>query len=478
MIRKEKEEEERVEYVSLTQSEAEKKLVRRMNWTFMPFVCTIVFFQFADKAILTSLSVMPQFWVDTGVSQDEYAWLGSLFYLGFFLMQLPNNYMMQKFPISKYLGTILVLWGLVVLSMAYARNFVQLAILRVLLGFCEAITYPNIFLLISSMYRRSEQVIWLSVTLMSNSFAIITIGFVVLGLMQIPSSGAYSSWKWTLIIFGSITSALGFLCFFFLPDSPYSRWFRLTEEEKPIVEHRIRDNAVVPTQTICFHQIREAVKEPRFYCICLISIFVNFQNSAITTFAGIIIRDMGFSSEQSLMLTTPGGLVIMISLFLASYISRKKREICLVAVGCTSVCLISVICLAAIPSGPSRLIGVYLSSATVPVYTLLQTCISNNVSGYTKKIFYTGANQIAYTIGCFIGPLLLRSRDAPRYLPGIGVCIGADVMAILLFLCVRYTHTSLNKKRNVNHRRSNIVALPEEIQDLTDTQNPHFVYQP
>jgi ACS family allantoate permease-like MFS transporter len=74
-------------------------------------------------------------------------------------MQLPNNYMMQKFAISKYVGIILVIWGVCLFSMAFTNSFAQMAALRFLLGFFEAITYPCMFLLIATMYRRSEQVI-------------------------------------------------------------------------------------------------------------------------------------------------------------------------------------------------------------------------------------------------------------------------------------------------------------------------------
>lgn len=80
---------------------------------------------------------------------------------------------MQKLPISKYMGVILVIWGGSLLCMAFAHNFSQLAALRFLLGFFEATTYPCLFLLIASMYRRAEQVFWFGILFCSNSIAMI-----------------------------------------------------------------------------------------------------------------------------------------------------------------------------------------------------------------------------------------------------------------------------------------------------------------
>jgi cbb3-type cytochrome oxidase subunit 3 len=107
---------------------------------------------------------------------------------------------------------------------------------------------------------------------------------------------------------------------------------------------------------------------------------------------------------------------------------------------------------------------------------LLQASIASNVSGYTKKIFYTGGNLVFYTIGNFIGPLLLRNKEAPRYLTGMGVYIAANVLTIILFAYVRLVYVKENKKRHLD-KNINIAALPDDLEDVTDLQNEHFVYR-
>jgi ACS family allantoate permease-like MFS transporter len=144
-------------------------------------------------------------------------------------MQLPNNYMLQKFPTSKYFGAVLVIWGAVLLSIAFTKTFSQIMALRFLLGFLEAATYPAMFLLIATMYRRSEQVTWFGVMFMSNGIAGILGSLIGVGILGMKTVGGISSWQWSMIIFGIVTAVLGFVYFFFLPDTPYSRWFRLTE---------------------------------------------------------------------------------------------------------------------------------------------------------------------------------------------------------------------------------------------------------
>lgn len=101
-----------------------------------------------------------------------------------------------------------------------------------------------------------------------------------------------------MLIWGCITAFSGIVYFFFLPDKPKSRWFRLTPEEEKIIDDRTRDNTVVRSKIIKREHMLEALKEPRFYCCMLISFFLNLQNGCITIFSTQIIKNMGFTVSK------------------------------------------------------------------------------------------------------------------------------------------------------------------------------------
>ena len=98
-----------------------------------------------------------------------------------------------------------------------------------------------------------------------------------------------------MIIWGSLTALLGIAFFFFLPDKPKSRWFRLTSAEEKLVHERTLDNAVVQSRKFKKEHIYEALREPRLYCYMLISLFLNLQNGTMTIFSNQFIVDMGFT---------------------------------------------------------------------------------------------------------------------------------------------------------------------------------------
>lgn len=103
---------------------------------------------------------------------------------------------MQRFEISKYLGLVLIGLGIVLGSTALCKTFPQLLGARILLGAFEAAVYPCIFLLISTLYRRSEQVIWFSSIFMTDELAIIASSLIMYSLGYIDGAVGISAWQW------------------------------------------------------------------------------------------------------------------------------------------------------------------------------------------------------------------------------------------------------------------------------------------
>ena len=84
---------------------------------------------------------------------------------------------------------------------------------------------------------------------------------------------------------------------------------------------------------------------------------------------------------------------------------------------------------------------------------------------------------IAYCTGNIIGPQTFRPKDAPRYIPAeitIIVCFGLCLLdiAFIHFWCVKQ-----NKKKAAIRAEPGYVRLEnQEWLDLTDGENPEFVY--
>lgn len=460
------------ESVPFQKSEAEKRLVRKINMTLLPFVGAIVFIQFVDKSTL-GISAVLGIIQGTGMSGSQYSWLGSIFYLGYILFQLPNNYFLQKFTIHRYLGTLLILWGIVMGCTALCNNFAQLAVCRVLLGLFEAGTYPSLLIIINTIYRRSEQSAAYGFLWLSNGTGTMVGAACAYGIAHIGKAQGIDTWRWPYIIWGALTVLFGIITFFFLPDSPNSFMFRLTEEEKRIVEERTKDNAVVRVYEIKRHHIWEAIREPRLWLICFSTLFNNLHTGGLVVFSTLIVNSLGFSPKDSILLQIPSGACSALFAALAVLVARKTGQLYLGVVFSTTISLIGVIILAVLPTSGVKLLGYFLAWAMNGTAVMLLTINGANVTGYTKKLFYNAMNMIFFTLGNFIGPLVMLDNEKPTYKTGMIIyCIGNGLILALLFL-----NRQLQAKTN-KHRLANPTSEVVDVKDdLTDRENKSFIYR-
>ncbi|KAI9255750.1 major facilitator superfamily domain-containing protein [Phascolomyces articulosus] len=456
---------------------AERKLLKKIIFAVMPLVCTVQYVQITDKFTLNSAGVMG-IYEDTGITHDQYSLLGSIFFVGFLVNQFPNAYFLQRLPISKYFGTIIGLWGIVLMCMSFGKNFSDLAGLRFLLGLLEATSAPTILLVINLYFRRREQTICIAAMQLSSEVAVIFSHLIIYGIGYLDGHNGIRAWKWNFIIWGVVTVFIGICVFIFLPDQKESRWFRLTPTEKEIIKERICDIGMVQNKQFKLKHVTEALKETRLYCYCLIVVLLCLQNGCVSLYSSQIIRDSGFSKLDSVVLNVPRGVSAILIMFVAGYVSQRYNDTCRVGASMAVLFFIGALILTTVQYGAVRLLGVYLSTM-LPAYVLMQSSCAKNVIGYTKKTFYNACIYVAICIGNFIGPLMLREEEAPRYLSGMIGFMVADLIAAVVFLYIYWWHKQENKRRQQLRNEGKIPVSPPSERDhldLTDKEDLTFVY--
>ncbi|OBZ87200.1 hypothetical protein A0J61_04751 [Choanephora cucurbitarum] len=452
---------------------AEKSLLRKLDYLYvMPCIAILNFLQFFDKSALNYAAVLG-IKEDTHITTAEFGWLGSIFYLGYLVYQVPNVYLLQIFPIGKYVGGLIVVWGVILAVTCEAKNFSQLAALRFLLGFFEAGIYPCCIMLISTMYRRTEQSGRIGCVYICNGLALAVGGLIGYGIGHMANVGGKAAWQWIMIILGCVTVLFGCFCFFLLVDKPKSKFMRLTPEQQKVVDIRQLDNATVVTRAVNYGQILEALKEPRFYCFILASALINLQNGALNTFGAIITSGFGFSGLNSILLTVPNGVTDCIYIAFAIWYNRKYGNTIHLACVMMGISILGLVLLLVIPIAQVKLVGLYMCWSFAAAYVLFLTAIANNVIGYTKKIFYSSAVMVLYTIGNFAGPQMMSASAGPLYLGGMIGFIVADFLAIILLQIARYLMLKTNKERLANPSSEKF----DPSLDLTDIQNTNFIYR-
>ncbi|CAO3598955.1 unnamed protein product [Absidia cylindrospora] len=452
-------------------SDQEKALVRRLDLLILPLICAVDFLQFLDKSTINYAASFG-FIDDLQLVGNQYNMIGSIFYAGYFIFQLPNNYLLQRVPLAKYIGIIVFLWGAVLTAMAFGKNFSHMMAMRFLLGMFEAGIYPSLSLLVSTFYRRTEQAARLGAFWLCNGFALCFGGLIAYGIGTMETT-LFKTWQWIMLIMGLVTCVMGVVCYLFLIDNPKSPALNLNAEQSVLVEQRTRDNAVFRTTMIKKHQIIEALKEPRLWCLCLAAMFLNVQNGGITIYSTQLIHAFGFDQLQSVLLSAGSGLSDIIYICTSVYIvTRKEGRVLYTAMGLMTMDLVGLLLLLLIPNPKLKLIGFYLCWPYAATYVLILTCITSNVSGYTKKIFYNGLVTIFYTIGNFSGSFFFVESQKPTYWGGM---IGYCCSCFLCIVCLGAARWTMARENVIRSQHRPDESKPVE-EDQTDAEDPSFIY--
>lgn len=127
------------------------------------------------------------------------------------------------------------------------------------------------------------------------------------------------------------------------------------------------------------------------------------------------------------------------------------------------------------PSG--RLAGYYLTQSSPTGFVALLSLISSNVAGYTKKTTVGALYLIAYCTGNIIGPQTFRPEDKPRYIPAEITIIVCYAVCTLDLAFIHWYYVRRNKMNEGVRAQPGYRKLDkQEFLDLTDRENPEFVY--
>lgn len=361
---------------------------------------------------------------------------------------------------------------------AATNNFAGLAAARTFLGVFEASINPGTMIIFSMWYTRQEQPFRMGIWVGSAGFGYVLAGIASFGIGHI--SGSLSSWRYMFLIWGAITTSWGIVIFFLLPDNPLEAKF-LTESELRGVVDRIKENETgIENKKFKKEQFVEAMLDPKTWLLFIFAVASNSPNGGLTTFQGLIIKGMGFSTLRTTLIQMPSGAVQLVVCVTATYVvSQFKNARLATMLICLLPFLAGTIGTWVIPQSIpyGRLVCLWISFTYTATWTLSMSVATANTAGHTKKITTNAVLLIGYCLGNFIGPFFFVTNQAPRYNLGVAMmffCVGVQVLAIggiwiLLWRRNRERHAVIKEREGDEGEE-----LEMCLRDITDLQNEHF----
>lgn len=108
-----------------------RRVLRKVDLVVLPIMCATTILGAVDKNAIGNTAIMG-IMEDANLRGREFSLLGSLFFIGYLVLEWPMSYLIQRLPVAKLLAVTVFFWGVLAMSLAAAHNFAGLAVVRFL----------------------------------------------------------------------------------------------------------------------------------------------------------------------------------------------------------------------------------------------------------------------------------------------------------------------------------------------------------
>jgi hypothetical protein len=205
----------------VAKSELETSTIRAISWRLIPFLVLAYFFSYLDRVNLGFAALTMN--AELKFSPIIFAWGAGIFFIGYFIFEVPSNLALEKFGASRWIARIMVTWGIISALMALVSGVWSFYALRFLLGVAEAGFFPGIILYLTYWYPAEYRARFLAAFAIAVPMSSV-IGAPISGLLLgLDGALGLKGWQWLFVIEGVPSVLLGIVSWFYLTDRPAGR---------------------------------------------------------------------------------------------------------------------------------------------------------------------------------------------------------------------------------------------------------------
>src|SRR3974390_1573037 len=198
--------------------DATTRAIHRALRRLVPFLMLMYVISFLDRA---NVAFAKQALAATeGISEDVYALGAGLFFLSYSTCGFPSNLILHRIGARRWLGTLLIAWGLVSTSTMFVTGPASFYTLRLLLGVTEAGFFPGVILYLTYWFPNHVRGRIMGLFYLGVPLALVLGGPLSGYLLDLHGHAGLQGWQWMFLVEGLLAVLVGFAAYAFLDDKP------------------------------------------------------------------------------------------------------------------------------------------------------------------------------------------------------------------------------------------------------------------
>ena len=297
------------------------KLFRKVMLRVLPLAMLGFFLSYLDRVNIGYAQATMS--ADLGFSNVVYGLGAGLFFIGYFIFEIPSNLILAKVGARKWIARIMITWGLISGLMFIVDSEWMFYLLRFLLGVAEAGFIPGILFYMAHWFPASRR---------GRAWGIFYIALASSGLIGGPVSGfilsgmdgvwGHTGWQWLFVIEAIPTVLLGIVILFCLQED-YRKVAWLTEPERDRLGSLLAAERVDEAET----PLRKVFTSKLIWLLTAVYFSYNFALYGISFWLPTLIGDLGITDTVQIgFLSALPSLAAIISMVTFGYLSDRAGE--------------------------------------------------------------------------------------------------------------------------------------------------------
>jgi MFS transporter, ACS family, tartrate transporter len=214
----------------LTEQDLGSRAVAKVTRRLIPFLFLSYVVAYLDRVNIGFAAKAMQ--ADLGLSNQVYGVGAGLFFLGYFLFEIPSNLILERVGARRWIARIMIVWGLVSMATMFVVGRQSFYGMRILLGLAEAGFFPGVILYLTYWVPAGERAKNGALFMMAAPVAMIIGAPVSALLLAMDGTLGLEGWQWLFLLEGLPAAVLGVMALWWLTDRPeHAAWLAPAERD-------------------------------------------------------------------------------------------------------------------------------------------------------------------------------------------------------------------------------------------------------
>jgi MFS family permease len=299
------------------------RTLARVSRQLIPFLFVLYMFAYLDRVNVGYAALFIR--RELHFSDTVYGTGAGLFFLSYALFEVPSNLILLRMGPRRWIGILMVVWGVISASMPLAHTPVQFYLLRFLLGAAEAGFFPGIVLYFTFWFPKQEKARALARFLSATAVAGVVGAPLSNLLLRLNGVAGIAGWKWLFVGEGVPSILLGLLVFRALTDTPQEAAWLPEDERQWLIETLESERSEI----FIAHSVdlRKVWRNGVMWQLSAVYFLLSVGLYSLSLWLPVVLKQISGASASHVILLTavPWALATLVMLTIAHF-SDKRQE--------------------------------------------------------------------------------------------------------------------------------------------------------